>query len=168
MIPSLCNCQNLVCKQANLRQTESSLKLEYGKELGKHWTFTELSEGERGTGATGGEGEFSSQSSNKGVLLSSSPHCGSGLQNHLWALLRPELTKENEHSFIFLNGLYTILYLFFNTSLQRYLMNRILSISKSRRMFQNSYINEQATWDEKTRYIVKKQSHLVMKFSFSL
>lgn len=30
-------------------------------------------------------------------------------------------------------------------------MNRILSISKSRRMFQNSYINEQATWDDKNQ-----------------
>lgn len=41
----------------------------------------------------------------------------------------------------------------FNTTLQRCLMNRIRSIGKSRRLFQNSYRNEQAIWDgKKQRY----------------
>lgn len=88
-IPSLCNCQNLVCKQANPSQTEISLKLEYGEELAKHWAAS-LSGGKKDTQATGGGGEFSAHWAVTKEFSWAAPLTLSGLENHLFAVVRPE------------------------------------------------------------------------------
>lgn len=89
------------------------------------------------------------------MLLSSTAYFVCVLENHLFTVDKTELQKKKkkEHSLIF-RILYKLIYFIFlfNIALQRFLMNSIPSVSRSR-MFWNSNRIEQATWDgKKQRY----------------